>query len=113
VSATRSSGELPRRRERMPAPPADIERLRARRRDAQRKRRTARVDLGLGVLGAIVLWIVAAGLAIAALIAGIVLVACAVSFVVQRRRRAGREGLLRRFARQALKRSAPRERPER
>ncbi len=87
MSAARSSGELPRRRERVPGPPADIERLRARRRDALRRRRKARVDLGLGVLGAIVLWIVAAGLAIAALIAGIVLVACAVSFVVGRRRR--------------------------
>lgn len=87
MSAARSSGELPRRREPVPAPPADIARLRARRRDALRRRRTARVDLGLGVLGAIVLWIVTAGLAIAALIAGIVLAACVASFVVQRRRR--------------------------
>jgi Flp pilus assembly protein TadB len=113
VSAARSSGELPRRRESMPTPPADIARLRVRRREARRRRQLARIDLGLGVLGALVLWIATPGLAIAALIAGIVLAACVTSFVVQRRRRAGREALLRRFARQALKRSAPRERSER
>jgi Flp pilus assembly protein TadB len=87
VSAARSSGELPRRREAVPPPPADISRLRARRREALRRRKLARIDLGLGVLGALVLWIVTPGLAIAALVAGIVLVACAVSVLVQRRRR--------------------------
>jgi Flp pilus assembly protein TadB len=92
----------------MRRPPADIDRLRVRRREAQRRRQLARIDLGLGVLGALVLWIATPGLAIAALIAGIVLAACVTSFMVQRRRKAGREALLRRFARWALKRSASR-----
>ena len=87
MSAARSSGELPSRREAMPAPPADIAHLRSRRRDAVRRRRLARVDLGLGLAGALLLWILTPGLAIAALIAGVVLVACAMSFGVQRRRR--------------------------
>ncbi len=87
MSAARSSGELSRRRDAVQAPPADISHLRARRREAERRRRLARVDLGLGLAGALLLWILTPGLAITALIAGGVLVACAVSFVVQRRRR--------------------------
>jgi Flp pilus assembly protein TadB len=86
VSAARPSGEVPRRREMAP-PPADIARLRARRRDARRRRRLARVDLGLGVAGALVLLIATPGLAISGLLAGVVLAACVASFVVERRRR--------------------------
>jgi hypothetical protein len=72
--------------------PADISDLRARRRGARRRRTLARVDLGLGVVGALVLVIVSPGLAITGLIAVLVLVLCGLSFVAQRfvRRRAGR-----------------------
>jgi hypothetical protein len=45
------------------------------------------VDLGLGVLGALVLLIATPGLAIAALIALLVLAGCLLSVVVERRRR--------------------------
>ena len=65
----------------------DIGELRARRRQARRRRRLARLDLGLGVLGAIVLWILTPGLAIAALVALLVLALCLLSVVVERRRR--------------------------
>lgn len=84
MSAARPSQE-PRRRIEMQ--PADIARLRARRREASRRRRLARVDLGLGVAFAFVLLIATPGVAIAALIAGIVLVVCLASFAVERRRR--------------------------
>jgi hypothetical protein len=46
------------------------------------------MDLGLGVLGAIVLILATPGLAISGLIALLVLVACGASFVLERRRRA-------------------------
>jgi hypothetical protein len=45
------------------------------------------LDLGLGVLGAIVLLVATPGLAISGLIALLVLAACALSFVLERRRR--------------------------
>jgi hypothetical protein len=59
------------------------------------------VDLGLGVLGALVLLIATPGLAIAALLAGVVLAGCVASFVIERRRRTrperqGRERSVRR-----------------
>jgi hypothetical protein len=100
VSAARPSREVTGLREAAP-PPADIARLRARRRDARRRRRLARVDLGLGVLGALVLLIATPGLAIAALLAGVVLAGCVASFVIERRRRTrperqGRERSVRR-----------------
>jgi Flp pilus assembly protein TadB len=87
MSAAHPSGGMPQAREATQAPPPDISRLRARRREARRRRRLARVDLGLGVAGALVLLIATPGLAIAALVAGIVLVACVTSFAVERRRR--------------------------
>lgn len=70
--------------------PADISELRARRRFARRKRTLARVDLGLGVVGALVLVIASPGLAITGLIAMLVLAVCGLSFLVPRliRRRA-------------------------
>jgi|GEM_PF-4018992 len=69
--------------------------LRARRR-AARRRRLARIDVTIGVVGAGVILLATPGLAIAALIALIVLLLCAASFVVERqlgrhRRRRGAE----------------------
>jgi hypothetical protein len=71
--------------------PAALGDLRARRREARRKRRLARVDLGLGVAGALVLLLVSPGLAITGLIALLVLAGCLISALVGRRarRRAG------------------------
>lgn len=66
-------------------PPADIVALRTRRRQARRMRRLARVDVGLGVFGALVLLIASPGLAITGLIALLVLAACVISVLVQRR----------------------------
>jgi uncharacterized protein (DUF58 family) len=45
------------------------------------------MDLGLGLLGAIALLLATPGLAVAALIALLVLVLCALSFLLERRRR--------------------------
>jgi hypothetical protein len=44
-----------------------------------------RVDLGVGVAVALILLLATPGLAIAAILAGVLLVACAVSVVLQRR----------------------------
>jgi Flp pilus assembly protein TadB len=70
--------------------PRDISLLRARRREADRRRRLLRLDLALGVLGAIVLLLATPGLAIAAVVAGVLLAVCVVSVLVERRRRAKR-----------------------
>jgi hypothetical protein len=86
VSATRPS-RGPSQRGASPPPSRDVAQLRARRRQARRRRRLARLDLGLGVLGAIVLIVATPGLAISGLIALLVLAACALSFVLERRRR--------------------------
>lgn len=67
--------------------PKDIPHLRARRRDARRRRVIARVDVGLGLLGALVLVLVTPGLAITAIVAFLVLALCALSIVLERRRR--------------------------
>jgi len=67
--------------------PREIAELRARRRHVERRRRLARVDVGLGLFGALVLVIATPGLAIAGLIAVLVLAACALTLVVQWRRR--------------------------
>jgi hypothetical protein len=64
----------------------DISQVRARRRQARRRQRLARLDLGLGVLGAIILIVATPGLAVSALIALLVLAACALSFVLERRK---------------------------
>lgn len=69
------------------ASPRDIARLRARRRAARRRRRLLRVDLGLGVFVAIVLLVATPGLAIAAIMAGLLLALCVLSVVLERRRR--------------------------
>jgi Flp pilus assembly protein TadB len=84
MSAARPSEQPRHSRE---ARPADIAHLRARRREASRRRRLARVDLGLGLALALVLLVATPGVAIAALIAGVVLAVCLASFVVERRRR--------------------------
>lgn len=101
MSATRPSRQRPQRRSAAaggpatPAAPAgseprDISLLRARRREADRRRRLLRLDLALGVLGAIVLLLATPGLAIAAVVAGVLLAVCVVSVLVERRRRAKR-----------------------
>ncbi len=84
MSATRPSRERP--TEFAPAP-ADMGELRGRRRQARRRRRLARIDVGLGVAGAIVLLIASPGLAITGLIAALVLAVCAISALAQRRKR--------------------------
>jgi hypothetical protein len=61
--------------------------IHARRREARLRQRLVRVDLGLGVLLAIVLLVATPGLAIAAILAGVLLALCAGSAIVQRRRR--------------------------
>jgi hypothetical protein len=73
--------------ERTPRPAGDARRLRAWRRDAGRTRHLARVDLGLGLLGALLLLLVTPGLAITGLIALIVLLLCTLTFLLERRRR--------------------------
>jgi len=65
----------------------DISRLRARRREARRRRRLARVDLGLGTIGALVLLLATPGLAITAIVALAVLALCLLSVVLERRGR--------------------------
>lgn len=101
MSATRPSRQRPQQRSAAaggpatPAAPAgseprDISLLRARRREADRRRRLLRLDLALGVLGAIVLLVATPGLAMAAVVAGVLLAVCAVSVLVERRRRAKR-----------------------
>jgi hypothetical protein len=70
--------------------PADISALRTRRRQALRKRRLARLDLGLGVLAGLMLLIISPGLAMTGLVALLVLAVCAVSVLAPwhaRRRR--------------------------
>ena len=84
MSAARPSRQHP--TELAPAP-ADIADLRARRRQARRRRRLARVDVGLGVAAALVLLLASPGLAITGLVAALVLAACAISVLVERRTR--------------------------
>ena len=67
-------------------PPRDMAQLRARRREARRRRRLVRVDVGLGSLGAIALLIATPGLAIAAFVVLALLVLCALSVVLERER---------------------------
>ncbi len=83
MSAARSSRQRPTE---LAPPPADISALRMRRRQARRRRRLARVDVGLGLAGALTLLIASPGLAVTGLIAALVLAACVVSFLAQRRR---------------------------
>jgi Flp pilus assembly protein TadB len=66
--------------------PREISQLRARRRALNRRRRLFRLDLAAGVLVAIILLVATPGLAIAALVAGVMLLACLVSVIFERRR---------------------------
>jgi len=85
MSAARPSSDVTRSRAPRSQPPRHISELRSRRRLAARRRRLARVDLGLGLLGAIVLLIATPGLAIAALVAAGLLAFCIVSVALERR----------------------------
>jgi hypothetical protein len=64
--------------------PRDLSRLHARRRQARRRRNLARVDVGLGLVCALVLILASPGFAITALVALLVLVVCGLSFVLER-----------------------------
>jgi Flp pilus assembly protein TadB len=68
-------------------PPGDLSMLQNRRRIARRRQHLARVDLGLGLVGALVLVLATPGLAITGLVALIVLVLCLLTFVLERRTR--------------------------
>lgn len=63
---------------------AEVRLRRREARDAQRKSRLLRLDLGIGVLAAIVLLLATPGVAFAAIIALLVLAACAGSVAVER-----------------------------
>jgi hypothetical protein len=84
VSAARQSRPEPAR---LTPAAAKLAQLRTRRRQARRTRRLARVDVGLGAFGALVLLIASPGLAITGLIALLVLATCLISALVQRRLR--------------------------
>jgi site-specific recombinase len=64
--------------------PRDPARLRARRVHARRRRRLARLDVGLGLVCALVLVIASPGLAIAGVVALAVLLVCALSLLWDR-----------------------------
>jgi len=91
-----------------PEPRADVAWLHARRRAARRTRRLARVDVGLGLLGAAVLVIATPGLAITGLVALIVLALCGLTFALDRRRRPARPRAPREPRRPDAKRATPR-----
>jgi hypothetical protein len=85
------SAAPPPRRARGTSAPPDYEtrgraELRLRRRDAHRRRGLFRQDVALGVLAAIVLLLLAPGIAIAAVVALLALVAIVASVAVERRR---------------------------
>lgn len=84
----REAGRSPiaRSPQRRARPSRDMVQLRSRRREVHRRRRLLRVDLGLGLLGALVLLIVTPGVAIAALLALGLIVLCILSVVLERRR---------------------------
>jgi peptidoglycan/LPS O-acetylase OafA/YrhL len=71
----------------MAEPSRDMSHVRARRREARLRRRAARLDVGVGLFGAIVLIIVTPGLAVAAIFALLALALCALSVVLERRKR--------------------------
>jgi UPF0716 family protein affecting phage T7 exclusion len=85
-------------------------RLHARRRAARRSQRLARVDVGIGVVAALVLIIVSPGLAVTAIVALLVLVGCGTSVLVGRRRRMRAEPSLRNGAPARRRRRADRPR---
>jgi hypothetical protein len=65
--------------------------LRRRRLAAQRRRHLARVDVGLGLAGALILVLATPGLAITGLIALIALIGCGIAYLLERRRHARRD----------------------
>jgi Flp pilus assembly protein TadB len=69
---------------------APNEKLRERRRAAQRRKHLARVDVGLGLLAALIIVVAAPGLAITALIVLIMLIAVGIAYLVERQLRARR-----------------------
>jgi hypothetical protein len=79
--------------------PRDASELQARRRQVRRHRHLARVDVGLGLLAALVLIIATPGLAISGLLALVVLGACLFSLRRERRGHRGRGRRARRAAR--------------
>jgi peptidoglycan/LPS O-acetylase OafA/YrhL len=84
-----------------PDPRADMLQRGARRREARRRRRLARIDLVLGAAVALLVLLLSPGLAIAGLIALLVLAACVASLVLERRRRSrpqARSGRARSYA---------------
>jgi Flp pilus assembly protein TadB len=64
----------------------DMSYLRARRREARRRRYLFRVDIGLALLIAVVALLLAPGVAIVALAALAILATCGVSILIDRRR---------------------------
>jgi hypothetical protein len=115
MSAIEPSGRSPserslRRDAGIPPPPmngarpstTDMSHLRARRRAARRRSRLARLDLGLGVVAALVLLVASPGAAMTAVIALLALVLCVVSLAGERwirRRRSQRTERMRRAGR--------------
>jgi Flp pilus assembly protein TadB len=67
-------------------PLKDMSYLHARRRQASRRRHLFRVDIGLGLLIAVVALLLAPGVAIVAVGALLVLAICALSILLERRR---------------------------
>jgi|GEM_PF-1699622 hypothetical protein len=63
----------------------DMAHLRARRREARRRQRVARIDLGLGFAAALVLLLATPGLAITLLLVLAILAICGISIVRERR----------------------------
>ncbi|MCW3027830.1 MAG: hypothetical protein JWN81_1041 [Solirubrobacterales bacterium] len=90
MSAAERSGDAARGNGPAGQPPGDLSRLQARRRIARRRKHLARVDLGLGLVGALVLLLATPGLAITGLVALIVLVLCLLTFALERRSRSRR-----------------------
>ncbi len=86
MSATPPAGDARARRGAHDYESRDVGELRLRRREAQRRRGLLRLDVALGVLGAIVLLLATPGVAFAAIVALLVLVACVASVAVERRR---------------------------
>ena len=92
MSAAERSGDTATASSPSGQPPRDVAPLQSRRRDSRRRRHLARVDLGLGLVGAVVLLLATPGLAITGLVALIVLVLCMLTFVLDRRRHSPRDG---------------------
>ncbi len=86
MSATQPSGNPAHPLARGARAPSELSERRSRRREADRRRRLLRVDLGLGLLGAIALLVFTPGLAIAAIIALLLVAFCIVSAGLERRR---------------------------